>query len=188
MRNAPTCMHSFLTFLAIVASMTMAVSAFGQAERRLDEITGKLTVKQGWGALGINTAAYAPGGPPAMKLCIADKEYAHGLGHHAAGEITVPLNGNYTLFQAEVGVQRQGGGRGSVVFQVWVDGEKRFDSGKMTDSDAAKPVSIPLNSPSRGGISAPGNAQEMKLVATDGGDGFACDMADWAEAPARSLR
>ncbi len=172
MRKTPASLQFLHAFLSVGAvSLTMALSASGQAERRLDEMVNTLGVKMGWGALGVNTAAYAPGGPPAMKLRIADKEYARGLGHHAAGEITVPLNGKFTLFQAEVGVQWQGGGRGSVVLQVWVDGEKRCDSGRMTDSDAARPVEVAL-----------AGAKEMRLVATDGGDGFACDMANWAEA------
>jgi hypothetical protein len=170
--------------MATVAALftTVAAAAFGQAVCPLDEMMKTVTVKQGWGALGINTAAYAPGGPPAHTLRIADKEYLRGLGHHAAGEITVPLNGKYTRFQAEVGVQWQGGGRGSVVFQVWVDGEKRFDSGKMTDSDAAKVVDIPLNLPSKGDLAGSAGVREMRLVATDGGDGFSCDMANWADA------
>ncbi len=162
-------LHSVVALAAL--SFFFAVSALGQTTRGLGEMVGALNVKQGWGALGVNTAAYAPGGAPAHALRIGDREYRQGLGHHAPGEIVVPLNGKYTLFQAEVGVQSQGGGRGSVVFQVWVDGEKRFDSGQMTDSDTAKPVEVAL-----------ANAREMKLVATDGGDGLACDMANWAEA------
>ena len=169
----------FLISLTMAATLVCAARAAGaQQERRMDELTDSLSVKMGWGGFGVNTAAYAPGGPPAKTLRIADREYAHGLGHHAPGEIIVPLNGKYTRFQAEVGVQWQGGGRGSVVFEVWVDGEKRFDSGKMTDSDAAKPVDIPLNSSSHAGT----HAQELKLVAGDAGDGLSCDMADWADA------
>ena len=43
---------------------------------------------------------------------------------HASGEIIVPLRGHYTRFQALVGVQWQGGGKGSVVFRVSVDGPR----------------------------------------------------------------
>ena len=172
MHKTRTSGHLFHSVFALAAlSILLAAVAPAQTRRSLDEIVGALNVKQGWGALGVNTAAYAPGGPPAHLLRIGDKEYARGFGHHAPGEITVPLNGKYTLFQAEVGVQWQGGGRGSVVFQVWVDGKECFDSDKMTDSDAAKRVEVAL-----------AGAREMKLVATDGGDGFACDMANWADA------
>jgi hypothetical protein len=163
------CFHSLLAAAGL--SLIVAVPAYCQAAHNLDEMTKVLAIKQGWGGFGVNTAAFAPGGPPPLTLRIADKDYTRGLGHHAPGEIAVPLSGQYTRFQAEVGVQWQGGGRGSVVFQVWVDGEQRFDSGKMTDSDAAKPVDIPLT-----------GAGEMKLVATDSGDGFSCDMANWADA------
>ena len=81
------------------------------------------------------------------------------------------LDGKYLTFEAEVGVQWQGGERGSVVFEVWVDGEKRFDSGMMNDSAPAQPISLNL-----------AQARELRLVAKDGRDGISCDMANWAEA------
>ncbi|MBN2310815.1 MAG: NPCBM/NEW2 domain-containing protein, partial [Candidatus Hydrogenedentes bacterium] len=129
------------------------------------------TCAQGWGALGLNTAAgQSPGtGAP---LRIGEALFDKGLGHHAPGEIHIELpEGEYTAFAATVGVHWQGGGRGSVAFQVFVDGEKRFDSGAMTDSDAAQSVDVPL-----------AGARQLRLVATDAGDGISCDMANWADA------
>ena len=58
-----------------------------------------------------------------------------------------------------------------MVFQAFVDGEKRFDSGLMRIHDAPRPVSISLQ-----------GAQELLLVVTDGGDGISCDQANWAVA------
>ncbi len=154
----------FVPVLAVFAAAMCGADGF------LDGDTSAFIIKQGWGNLGIKTAAFAPGGK-GSPLNIAETKYEHGLGHHAPGEITVPLNGKYLLFTAAAGVQWQGGGRGSVAFEVWVDGEKRFDSGKMTDSDPAKPVEV-----------AVAGARELRLVAADCGDGLACDMANWADA------
>ncbi len=126
--------------------------------------------QQGWGELGINTCAHAPGQTP-LPLRIRDKEYTRGLGHHAPGEIVVDLNGEYETFEAEVGVQWQGGNVGSVVFQVYVDGKKRFDSGVMRETDHPKPVRVSVK-----------GANELRLVATDAGDGITCDCANWADA------
>ena len=63
-----------------------------------------------------------------MKLRIKDKEYSHGLGHHANGEIVVDLGGQFKTFETEIGVQRQDGNNaGSVVFQfTWT--MKRFST------------------------------------------------------------
>jgi len=126
--------------------------------------------EQGWGELGIDTAAHAPGVEP-MALRIKDKEYQKGLGHHAPGEIVVDLDGRYGLFEAEVGVQWQGGNVGSVVFQVFVDERKEYESPVMRERDAARAIRIPVE-----------GALEMRLVVGDAGDGIICDCADWAEA------
>jgi len=127
-------------------------------------------LKQGWGELGIDVSAHAPGQTP-LPLRIKDKDYSRGLGHHAPGEIVVELDGEYLTFEAEVGVQWQTEDVGSVVFQVFVDGQKKFDSGVMREADPARPVRLSL-----------AGARELRLVATDAGDGFICDCADWADA------
>ena len=126
--------------------------------------------QQGWGQLGIDTCAHQPGQTP-LPMQIKDERFAKGLGHHAPGEIIVDLDGLYETFEAEVGVQWQGGNVGSVVFQVFVDDDKRFDSGIMKEQDDARPISISV-----------AGAQELRLVVTDAGDGIACDCADWANA------
>jgi hypothetical protein len=157
---------SYTIFLLSLSSLAIATPR----TQYLDEIAADLVVTQGWGNPGIKTAAHATGQQP-MKLRIADKEYERGIGHHAPGEITVNLEAKYLTFEAEAGVQWQGGGQGSVVFEVWVDGEKRFESSIMNDSAPAQPISLNLVA-----------ARELRLVAKDGGDGFSCDMANWAEA------
>ncbi|MBI3920223.1 MAG: NPCBM/NEW2 domain-containing protein [Armatimonadetes bacterium] len=127
-------------------------------------------IQQGWGELGIDTAARAPGRTP-IPLRIKDKTFAKGLGHHAPGEIVVDLEGLYETFEAEVGVLWQGGNVGSVVFRVFVDDRRRFDSGIMREREAPKPVRVSV-----------AGAQELRLVVTDAGDGITCDCANWAEA------
>jgi hypothetical protein len=102
---------------------------------------------------------------------IAGKTYEHGLGTHANSEIIYPLKGAYKTFEAEVGVDDEKGGAGTVVFQVFVDDEKVFDSGTMRGKMPAKKVSVSLE-----------GADELRLVVTDAGDGINCDHADWADA------
>jgi hypothetical protein len=128
-------------------------------------------VTQGWGDLGMDTSV-KPLQQPAMKLRIKDKEYQHGLGHHASGEIVVDLSGQFQTFQAEVGIQWQGGQNlASVIFRVFVDDKKVFDSGIMREADAARPIKVSV-----------AGAEELTLVADDAGDGITCDCANWADA------
>jgi alpha-galactosidase len=58
-----------------------------------------------------------------------------------------------------------------VVFQIYVDGVLRADSGVVTGSDPAKPLQVDVS-----------GAAELRLAVTDGGDGFNYDHADWADA------
>lgn len=136
-----------------------------------DHLERIVSFSQGWGELGIDVSAHAFWQTP-LPLQIKDKRYDKGLGHHANGEITVDLNGEFLAFETEVGVQWQGGQNvGSVVFQIFVDGQKRFDSGIMRELDPPRYVRIPLK-----------GAKELRLIAKDGGDGIICDCADWANA------
>jgi len=124
---------------------------------------------QGWGQLQINK------GVAGQPLAIAGKTYAHGLGTHAASEIVYELDGGYTNFTAWVGVDdflknHPEAPKASVVFQVFGDGKKLFDSGVMRMDDPATRVSVDVV-----------GMEELKLVVTEAGDENSCDHADWAE-------
>ncbi len=127
--------------------------------------------RTGWGVTGWDAAAHAPDREP-DPLRIGDRVYRKGIGHHAPGELVIDLGGACEEFLCEVGLQHQGGSsQGSVVFSVFVDGEKRFESGVMRESDPPLPVRVNVR-----------GAQELRLAVADAGDGIICDMADWAEA------
>ena len=128
-----------------------------------------LSSSQSWGELGWNVAAHASG-IAGLPLQIGQKTYAKGLGHHANGAVQALLDGAYAGFDADVGLQPCGGD-GSVIFRVFVDGERRFDSGIMRATDTAKPVHVDLT-----------GAEELRLEANDAGDGITCDMANWVNA------
>lgn len=140
----------------------------------LDDVYDALaeSAQQGWGALGLGTATVPGDGRAPSPLRIGEAVYGKGLGHHAPGELLFRLpEGEYTAFVGEVGVHWQGGDRGSVIFQVFVDGEIQFESGVLSDSDAPVAVNVPL-----------AGARALRLVSLDAGDGIVCDMANWAAA------
>ena len=101
--------------------------------------------------------------------------YGKGLGTHAASDIRYNLAGQCTLFQAQVGVDDEVGNAGNVVFQVWLDGVKAWDSGNMTGATATKPVG------SATGLNVTGK-NELRLVVTVGSGGATSDHGDWADA------
>ncbi len=102
---------------------------------------------------------------------IGGKTYAHGLGTHATSHIHYALDNRYRQFEAEVGVDDEKDGGGTVVFQVVADGKKVFDSGVMRGRQPAKKVSLSLD-----------GVEELLLIVTDAGDGINSDHADWADA------
>lgn len=127
--------------------------------------------QQQWGVFGRDTAAAAATGQLGQPLKIGQQTFAHGLGHHAPGEIVVALDGQFAEFVTLVGVQWQGGQRGSVIFGVEVDGKRVFESSRMSDSDPPQEVRVSVL-----------GARELRLVASDAGDGISSDMANWIEA------
>lgn len=113
-------------------------------------------------------AAGGDGGP----LMLGNIPYARGLGVHAPSDLSYNLAGACNgAFIADVGIDQAAGNRGSVVFQVFLDNQKAFDSGVMRGGDLRQPVSVSV-----------AGKQTLRLVVTDGGDGNVSDLADWAAA------
>ncbi len=158
--------------IPLVISMLLCFAAAGRGADFLSDAPsrGLLRSNQQWGDFGWNTAAAASGGK-GTPLQIGKQVFAKGLGHHANGEIVVDLGGQYEEFRALVGVQWQGGDKGSVVFQVAVDDKVVFKTKPMSDSAPPKEVRISLK-----------NARQLRLIASNSGDGIGCDMANWVEA------
>src|SRR6266568_1345722 len=123
--------------------------------------------------------------PPPMVFRLGSATYAHGVPLHVDADMTVDLGGTATRFMSMVGVDdgppppsAQPGAPpaaaqppGSVVFGVWVDGKRVFESDVMKRGDAPKLVSVDLT-----------GAKRLVLGVIDANDGTAGDNADWAGA------
>jgi len=125
----------------------------------------------GWGPAELDRSNGEQAAGDGHPLTIRGGTYAKGLGVHAASDISYALNGAYKTFLADVGVDDETNGQGSVVFQVWVDGVKLYDSGLVTGTTAVKSVSVDVT-----------GKTTLRLVVTDGGNNNAFDHADWANA------
>ena len=108
-------------------------------------------------------------GGDGLTLTLNGTTYPKGLGVHAASDVQYFLGGTCSRFKASVGVDDEVGANGSVVFQVFADATKVYDSALMTGATATKTIDVSVAS-----------AQTLRLVVTDGGDGISFDHGDWA--------
>ncbi len=129
-----------------------------------------------WGPVGINqnvgpTTAPSDGGP----LTIAGQVYARGIGTHANSDLTFNISdtgarrlaGAVGLDDQAVGIS---GIPGTVIFRILADNIEIFNSGVMTHGDAAKPFNLNVQ-----------RTNQLRLVATDAGDGTTSDWANFVE-------
>ena len=98
--------------------------------------------------------------------------YERGIGAHSTSTIVYDLTDkNYDYFTSYVGVDRAMFGTvGSVEFEVWADGVKLYETGRMNSTDNQKFIEVPIT-----------GTKELKLVVTDGGNGIGSDHATWGD-------
>jgi hypothetical protein len=138
------------------------------------EVSGQnpTSAQNGWGPYERNRSNGETGANDGHTITLNGVQYASGLGVHANSDITYSLLGLAgRRFHSDIGVDDEVGNNGSVIFQVYVDGVKKFDSGLMTGSSPTQNVDLDLT-----------DASTLRLVVTDGGNGNAFDHADWANA------
>jgi alpha-galactosidase len=133
------------------APFTYATNGYGPVERNMSN--GELELGDG------------------HPLSMRGRVYQDGLGAHAPSLIRFRLGGQCSRFTAEVGVDDEEVGLGSVVFQVWSDGVKLFDSGQMTGTTPPRQVDVNLE-----------NRMDLRLFVGIAEDDDHHDHADWAEA------
>jgi alpha-galactosidase len=139
--------EAFLSDLA----WTYAVNGYGPAE--LDSSNGEQAAGDG------------------RRLSLHGATYAKGIGVNSPSLIRYRLGQACSRFQAEVGVDDETDGRGSVLFEVWADGVKLFDSGVLTADSAPLQVDVDIS-----------GSSELRLFVGVGGDDYEYDHADWANA------
>lgn len=107
-------------------------------------------------------------------LTINGQTWQKGLGTHSTSEVIYNLNGEYSRFQAYVGIDDfvgNGASDGSAVFQVWGDGQLLASSSRLTGADGAEFLDVDVT-----------GVNQLRLVTTTGGDSDYKDHTDWADA------
>lgn len=108
--------------------------------------------------------------------------FERGIGVNAYSELSYRLDPGYLRFVAVAGLddEVEYERRGSVTFEVWVDGLPGLEpSRQLFESPViqhAGPRRVDID------VILPSGARELKLVVTHAGDGFFFDHADWADA------
>ena len=98
--------------------------------------------------------------------------YTKGLGTNSISQITYNLNGAYSLFVSDIGVDDEvKTGAGSVDFQVLADGKLVYDRGVMHSGSPTQTVDLDVT-----------GVKTLTLIVGDAGDGNASDHGDWAGA------
>jgi alpha-galactosidase len=94
-----------------------------------------------------------------------------GLGVHGPSLIRYRLGRACTRFFADIGIDDDQQGQGSVNFEVWADGERLFQSGRLTGTSPTRTLDLDIS-----------GRRELRLFVGNGGDSTGLDHAVWAGA------
>lgn len=126
----------------------------------------------GWGTIGKDVSI------DGNKLTLRNEDgskvsYDKGLGVHAESTIIYDLSEYeyYNIFESYIGVDQEMVANSSLGFEVYLDGEKVFESPVMNVNSPKQHISIDVS-----------GKKELKLIVNDGGNNNGSDHADWADA------
>ncbi len=156
---------SFAAIAVLLAVTSVAHSAEKETQTVwLDELDVRLSVC-GWRTTQRNRSV---GGQP---LKLAGQAFKRGIGTHSPGLFRIALFGGARRFVATIGIDAESEARGSVEFKVIGDGKTLFASGVVKGGQPGKRVDVKLT-----------GVKQLDLVVTTGGNDYAFDHADWADA------
>jgi len=103
-------------------------------------------------------------------ITLNGKGYEKGLGVHAYSKVSFYIGKNFSRFISDIGLDSETQGA-SVVFRVWGDGKKLYDSGIIKDNADVQHVNVDVS-----------DVDVLMLEVKDGGVGNSATHADWAGA------
>jgi hypothetical protein len=98
---------------------------------------------------------------------MTESDYQEGLQVHSPSEVAYFLKGEFSTFRAKLVACYQA----SVTFEVYGDGKRLFDSGRMGGQSDPRDIEVDVS-----------GVQELRLVVTEGGNGWSGDWVMWANA------
>ena len=97
--------------------------------------------------------------------------FQHGIGSHARSTMIIDLKGAAARFETIVGLDDEAQRIVPIIFELWVDGIKKAESGKLWKDDEPEYLSVDLK-----------GAQRLLMRINDGGEWISYAHADWAGA------
>ncbi len=128
-----------------------------------------LSATNGWGPVERDTSNGDNQPGDGATLTMAGTTYSKGLGTNADSDVSLYLAGHCTRLTAQVGVDDETRGAGSVTFSVVADGRTLVTTPTLKGGATAVPLDVDLT-----------GAQVVELVVGNGGDGNGNDHGDWA--------
>jgi len=101
--------------------------------------------EQDWGALGNDRSV------DGNALSVTGEVFERGLGTHANSRLVYGVHGGFQRFVAKVGLDDEAKPSAAVraCFEVWADGQKRWESEPQATGEAPRPVSVDITGVAR---------------------------------------
>jgi hypothetical protein len=117
-----------------------------------------------------NDGALAAGDDAVEPMRLNGVKFDRGLGVSAHSEVKYALNGSFKMFRAEIGTDDAAPDAAKVIFRVFGDGKKLFDSGIMSASDV-RAIAVNVD-----------GVRELRLTVTNATGKSYVAAANWANA------
>ncbi|MEU6285424.1 beta galactosidase jelly roll domain-containing protein, partial [Streptomyces sp. NPDC047028] len=128
-----------------------------------------LSSTNGWGPVERDSSVGENAAGDGRAITIAGVRHTKGLGTNSVSDVQFYLGGQCTRFTADVGVDDETGGAGTVTFSVIADGRTLVTTPTLRGKQDAVPVDVDVT-----------GAQVIDLRVGDAGDGNGNDHGDWA--------
>ena len=127
-----------------------------------------LSSTNGWGPVERDTSVGEQAAGDGRTITIAGVTHAKGLGTNSISDVQLYLAGECSRLTADVGVDDETGGAGTVTFSVIADGKTLVTTPTVHGRQTAVPVDVDVS-----------GAQVIDLRVGDAGDGNGNDHGDW---------
>jgi beta-galactosidase GanA len=127
-----------------------------------------LSSTNGWGPVERDNSVGGQSAGDGRPISIAGVAYAKGLGTNSVSHVELYLAGKCTRMTADVGVDDETGGGGTVTFSVIADGKALITTQTIRGKQAAVPIDVDVT-----------GAQVVDLMVGDADDGNGNDHGDW---------
>ncbi|MEV0468529.1 beta-galactosidase [Streptomyces prunicolor] len=127
-----------------------------------------LSSTNGWGPVERDTSVGEQAAGDGRPITIAGVGYAKGLGTNSVSDVELYLAGQCSRLTADVGVDDETSGAGTVTFSVIADGKTLVTTPTIRGGQGAVPIDVDVS-----------GAQVIDLKVGDAGDGNGNDHGDW---------